>query len=173
MSYFWKNAEMKKLLYLLLILAVVPSCEKDDICDPNTPTTPRLIITFYDVSNPEVVKNVNQLLVTGEGMDEPLATFNGVSKIELPLRTTDDYTQYSLVLNSNDTLNDNTDVLRFNYTRRTQYVSRACGYKTVFTLDDSNPLVLTENAPGDWIHSIGLETYEIDNEDETHISVYY
>lgn len=175
MSYFWKNAEMKKFLYLLMVLAVLPSCEKDDICDPNTPTTPRLIITFYDVNNPADLKNVNQLLVTGEGMSEPYATFTGVSEVQLPLRTTEDVTQYRLTLNSNDENNDNTDVLQFNYSRNSVYVSRACGYKTLFTLDPTAPAVLTDNPEPDalWINSIGIEQPEINNEDETHIAIYY
>ena len=39
---------MKKTFLHLLILIAFSSCEKDDICDANTVTTPRLIIDFYD-----------------------------------------------------------------------------------------------------------------------------
>lgn len=165
---------MKKLLPLLLF-AVLPSCEKDDICDPNTPTTPRLIITFYDVNNPADRKNVNQLLVTGEGASQPYNTFSGVSEIQLPLRTTEDLTQYQLTLNSNEPNNDNTDILEFNYSRNSVYVSRACGFKTVFSLSPDAPAVLTDNPEPDgfWITSVGIEQPEIDNENETHIAIYY
>lgn len=38
---------MKKILYFLLVFTFgLSSCEKDDICDANTPTTPRMLISF-------------------------------------------------------------------------------------------------------------------------------
>ena len=37
------------------------NCESDDICPESTLTTPRMIITFYDVNNPEERKNVESL----------------------------------------------------------------------------------------------------------------
>mgnify|MGYP006353373257 FL=1 len=46
---------MKKTILLLLAVAFTfSSCEKDDICDANTPTTPRLVIGFYDFLNPAI-----------------------------------------------------------------------------------------------------------------------
>ena len=48
---------MKKIISFLLLFAFgLSGCEKDDICDANTPTTPRLIISFYDYNNPTVKK---------------------------------------------------------------------------------------------------------------------
>ena len=39
----------------------------------------------------------------------------------------------------------NTDVIKFNYTHQNVYVSRACGFKTTFTLDHSiNPFEQTD-----------------------------
>jgi hypothetical protein len=45
------------------------SCEKDDICDANTVTTSRLVISFYDVTNSAILKN-NESKITGEGMTD-------------------------------------------------------------------------------------------------------
>ena len=40
---------MKKIFALsLIVLLSLSGCEKDDICDANTPTTPRLVIDFYN-----------------------------------------------------------------------------------------------------------------------------
>ena len=62
---------MKKLISLLLLFTFgLSSCEKDDICDANTPTTPRLVMTFYDISSPTKTKNVTNLKVIGDGMEE-------------------------------------------------------------------------------------------------------
>ena len=38
---------------LILIVSIIflTSCEKDDICPESTQTTPRLVITFYDINN--------------------------------------------------------------------------------------------------------------------------
>ncbi len=165
----------KMLLCLLAILAVFPACEKDDICDEFASTTPRLIISFYDISNPTVLKNVNSLEVIGEGMTEPLGVFNAVSAIELPLRTTQDFTKYSFRLNSADANFDNTDNIQFNYARNDVYVSRACGYKTLFTLDGATPLTISDAATPDgiWIQNISVNQPDVNNEDETHINIYF
>lgn len=151
------------------------SCEKDDICDPNTPTTPRLIIEFYDAANPSILKNVVNLKVTGIGEEDSLKIFNAVSKIELPLKITDDVTQYQFILNSLDLANDNEDNFEINYTRQNVYVSRACGYKTIFTLIPVLPIVYTDAAipDGSWISSINIETSNIENENETHVKIFF
>ena len=56
---------MKKiqLLFICLFSISFSSCEKDDICEATTPTTPKLVIEFYDVLNRTVKKNVNNLAV--------------------------------------------------------------------------------------------------------------
>ena len=169
---------MKKIVILLVIALTFSSCEKDDICDANTPTTPRLIIDFYDASNPTELKNVINLKVIGFGMadDKPLATFNSVSTIELPLKTTETSTKYRLILNSTSTSGSlNEDVLQFDYTHEDVFVSRACGYKTIFKLNSPNGVTETDaaNPDGFWIQDINIETTNIETENETHIKIYF
>lgn len=170
---------MKRILALLLITICFSSCEKDDICAEET--TPRLILEFYDVNNLTVKKNVTSLKVTGYISDNvlnpiPLATFNAVNKIELPLRITEDVTKYSLILNSTSTsVTPNTDILQFNYTRQNVYVSRACGYKTIFTLNSPIEVIQTDAATPDlfWMQFINIQTTNIDTENEVHIKVFF
>lgn len=185
---------MKKTIILLTLVAMgFLGCEKDDICDANTPTTPRLVIEFYDVTNPALLKVVTNLKVTGTGMDEPII-FNktatgdekyliSANKISLPLKINGDNTQYKLELNSgnsNPTLIV-TDTLDFNYTRRTEYVSRACGYKTLFTLNAQSDLsslpVVINNDPdrlfGNWIKNVQISESNIKSENETHIKIFF
>jgi len=168
---------MKRFLTALGLLALffIPGCEKDDLCDEAARTTPRLIVNFFDFANPTTPKNVNSLEIIGDGASDPLGTFNGVSQVELPLRTTDDFTRYSLRINSNNEAFDNTDYLQFNYTRDNIYVSRACGYKTVFDLDGTSAYMLTDAEPADglWISHVFVNTLEIDNENETHVNIYF
>lgn len=54
-----------KKISVLLILALVwisSGCEKDDICDPATATTPLLVIDFYDITNPTLKKKRDQFI---------------------------------------------------------------------------------------------------------------
>ena len=151
---------MKKIISLLLVFTFgLSSCEKDDICDANTPTTPRLVITFYDADNPTVLQNVKNLMVIGK--DEPAGIIfnktatdttkylaNG-STISIPLKTNAETTTYTFVL---DSQNDNpaainTDEITFNYTHQDLYVSRACGFKTIFELSPFSNTCLLYTSP--------------------------
>ena len=160
---------MKKTILLLLAVAFTfSSCEKDDICDANTPTTPRLVIGFYDFLNPSVLKNVSNLKVVGEGMTNGILfngnqTTNG-NTISIPLNSG----------NTNPALVDE-DIIKFDYTTRELFVSRACGYKTIFTLNPTNPYTHTDPmAPNQkWIKFISVEKSNIENENETHIKIFF
>ncbi|CAM3501958.1 DUF6452 family protein [Flavobacterium chungbukense] len=166
---------MKKLVSLLLLFTFgLSSCEKDDICDSNTPTTPRLVITFYDNADPTVLRKISNLTAIGEGKDaETGLTFSAVSKIELPLKVNDTITTYKLIYNAASTIpaDRNTDVLTINYTTQNVYVSRACGFKTIFTVSS-----ITRTDPdGDtvWMSKVQLINPNIDSENETHVEVYF
>ncbi|MFY8065609.1 MAG: DUF6452 family protein [Flavobacterium sp.] len=164
---------MKKIVLLLLLTITFSGCEKDDICAEET--TPRLVLEFYDISNPSNLKNVLNLKVTGEGQTE-LGTYNGVNKVELPLDITNDITKYSLILNSASSTGANGDFLQFNYTRQNVFVSRACGYKTIFELNATpNGVIKTDSTTPDgfWIQDINIVTTNIETENETHIKIYF
>jgi hypothetical protein len=160
-------------LLLLLLGLLLSRCEKDDICDQNTPTTPRLVIRFFDANNPTVPKNVTQLSVIGLGMEVPLGVFNGVSTIQIPLATTQDQTQYRFILNSTNQAILNEDNLGFFYQRENIFVSRACGYKTIFELDPLTAPDLSAGADGAWIQWIEIITPAINSENDTHLHLYF
>ena len=152
------------------------SCEKDDICTEDT--TPRLIVEFYDISNPSTLKNVVNLKVKGVGAynDLDLGTFNGVSKIELPLNPSSSNTQYSFVLNSaSSSSNPNEDIIDFNYATQTVYVSRACGFKTIYELNNLDGVIYSDASTPDtvWIQNLTIETTSITTENETHVKIYF
>jgi len=163
---------MKKIFLSLFVFSLL-GCEKDDICSDET--TPRLIIEFFNIAQPANNLNVNNLKVTGVGMTDELDTFTAVSKIELPLKITDDVTRYSLTLNSTNDAIKNEDILEFNYIRNQVFVSRACGYKTTFELNPANGVVhSSETIPNtQWIKNIFVETNSITTENETHIKIYF
>ena len=177
---------MKKvfsLIVLVMLINTTSSCESDDICDPDTPTTPRLSITFYD--DKFALKPVTNLRVQGVGMEDALPLFNGVSTIQVPLNISENSAKYGFTLNYDANNPDNpntfTDTLEFNYTRQTLYVSRACGYKMNFTLNPNDsiprPVILNNNpdvlVDGNWMKLIQVIDYNVINENETQINIYY
>lgn len=178
---------MKKILAFLILFGFASSsCEPDDICDPTTPTTPRMLIQFFDFKTSQK-KSVNNLKVIGKEMKEgvilnPTATgddryVSNTDNILLPLNTEADLVQYEFI-NYSDNPNpllETTDNLEFRYTRENYYVSRACGFKTIFNLDPTNPFTLTSSeTTGElWIKHIVVVQDNITFENETIIKIYF
>jgi Family of unknown function (DUF6452) len=166
---------MKKLILIILIGFSFWRCEKDDVCEDVALTTPRIVFEFYNFTNQNNKKNVTNLLVNNSVFTNVFTNFNAVSKVQIPLDTSTDQTVLTLNLNGGDTnnpANDNIDVLTLNYTREDVYVSRGCGYKTIFTLNDTNGLQLTTDS-NNWIQNIVVENNLIQNEQEIHVKIYF
>lgn len=164
---------MKRIFLLLLASFFFSGCEKDDICDTATPTTPKVVIEFYDNADPTELKNVLNLGVIAPGFTNGLG-FANASSIKVPLKTFQDSSVLYFIQNgsADPTSDDNQDEVTFNYTRKTAYVSRACGYKTTFTLDATNPVTVTSDA-NNWIQNVIVSQPNIENENETHVKIYF
>lgn len=168
---------MKKLLIVTMFFTtafLLWNCEKDDICQADTPTTPRMIIQFYDNNNSTLPKAVTNLGVIAEGQTTGLL-FNGVSKIQIPLKTTEDISKFTFtfdVTNPNAAL-QNPDKLEINYTRKDVFISRACGYKTVYTLNEPNGIKQDNTDSNKWIKQITIQQHNILNEDEVHVKIFF
>ncbi|MBC7642124.1 MAG: hypothetical protein H7174_07280 [Flavobacterium sp.] len=177
----------KKFILLLLISLGFSGCEKDDICAADTPTTPQVVIEFLDIATTDS-KSVTNLTIKEVGQTNPivfntsLASTNvlrynvSLAKIKIPLKTDADTAKFLFKLNTGNTVlgAENTDILEFNYTRNSVYISRACGYKTLFALN-LNSLTPTNISASDtfWIQSIVIVKPNILNENETHIKIYF
>lgn len=177
---------MKRLIgsvtLLLLICCYLWSCEKDDLCPESTPTTPSLVIRFYNADNHISRLSVTNLQVFMEGRDT--VSLGTTDSIALPLRTDGTSTRWGLIFNrtsqsSPDGVIPDTDFLEFKYTTREEYVSRACGYKVMFTLDDSsssNPNPVLTDSPVEshfWIDETTIENKNIENENKAHVKIYF
>ena len=106
------------------------SCERDDICIDEI--TPKLIIRFYDFENPELFKDVANLKVNIEGVEEDYVNETITSltdSISLPINVAENRTRYVLTLQETDILEqeENPDVLVITYTQEDVFVSRPCG----------------------------------------------
>lgn len=164
---------MKKLFLLLLISFFFSGCEKDDICDDTIATTPKVVIEFYDTANPTVLKNVVNLGVIAPGFTNGFG-FSNTSSIKVPLKTFENSSVLYFIQNgtAEPITDDNSDEVTFNYTRKNVYISRACGYKTSYTLDTTNPIIVTADG-NNWIQSVTVSQPNIENENETHVKIYF
>lgn len=167
---------MKKYLLIIslltLLLSIFWSCEKDEICLEET--TPRLIIRFYDNEDPEEFKPVSNLNVQIEGIEGDYFESNiSTDSIAIPIKVTDDITKFKLTINKDDgdDTNDDTDVFDLNYTREEIFVSRSCGYKTIF--HDAEITLETDN--DNWIKKIETinNPQEITNQKSKHVKIFH
>lgn len=171
---------------LLLITTYLLSCEKDDICADGTPTTPGLVVEFYKKGVDNVLNPVSNFRYYVPGREDDMLppdadTLKSVSRITLPLRTDQDSVTWALKYNSVSSLgikSSNTDLLTIKYTRKTTYVSRACGYKTTFTLNPAttgspNPSVTDADTKLFIEGNPEVVTTNIENENEVHVKIYF
>lgn len=185
----------KSLLALIALCLVFINCERDDICPAATPTTPRLLIEFYDVTSTDDLKNVPRLTVYGEDLflengtlvppetaSNSTIVFNANDNaIELPLIvnnegdiTTTTYVlerDTNLRLDEDTTTESNIDIINISYTTEFIYVSRACGYKSIFNNLDIE--IDIDNDTDQWINNIIIDEITVENEDTIHVRIFH
>ncbi|OIQ30282.1 MAG: hypothetical protein BM564_02605 [Bacteroidetes bacterium MedPE-SWsnd-G2] len=171
---------MKKLnLLTLFLLCLFLCCEKDDVCPASTLTTPHVILIFNDASNIDNSKSVRRLSVIGEDNTVEIISESTTDSIVLPLRfqdtTTFATTRFILTKDADyDTDDDeltvsNQDIIEFSYKPEFVYVSRACGYKSIF-----NQLEITLEDDGDnWMLYSQILNETVENENEAHVVIYH
>jgi hypothetical protein len=52
----------------------------------------------------------------------------------------------------------NEDIIKLNYSRTNEFVSRACGFKTTYTLDPTPLCILMPTPDLKWISAIAVKT---------------
>ena len=169
---------MKKTIALILLCLIVTTCEKDDICSSDTGTTPKLILRFYDVSNEEDTKLVPKLLVYGldDAGERVLFDHIGLSasnkdSIAIPLRTDGNSTRFAVHrdFENADFDTGNFDIITANYINEEIYVSRACGYKTIY-----NDLSLDlETDTDNWVFNSEIINTTVNNETTAHVKIFH
>lgn len=165
---------MKKLVALLLLFTVLYNCERDDICPESTATTPKLIIRFYDIAEQTETKRVLGLQIQGVDNDEIYQSAVSTDSVALPLKTSENITSFKMhkefADDGNGNISGNEDIIHIQYSPEEVYVSRACGYKTIFNFDE-----LKVDDDGDnWIELIQIDyPLTIDNETEAHVKIFH
>jgi hypothetical protein len=159
------TAKLKILIVILLISFI--SCERDDICIDDI--TPQLIIRFYNNDDQEKTKSISQLSVKINGIENDSLIFTATDSIAIPIKVTEDLTQYVLTQNSNDPTLLNRDTLTVSYSREDKFVGRACGFETLFNNVNFD---LTQDSSM-WIQSFEKTTEQIENETKAHVKIFH
>ena len=151
---------IRKFFYLLILVSVV-CCEPDDLCAESIADTQDLVIRFYDADQPDQLKPIPSLTATGQDLETSLV-FQETDSIALPLRVNNNQTDFVL---SKDEVED---VLEIQYTTSDHYISRGCGFKTLFSVEN-----LQIKEPYNWIQSVELITSEVVHDSLAHVKIYH
>ncbi|WP_299254640.1 DUF6452 family protein [uncultured Aquimarina sp.] len=172
-------------LYKTLILVICcfaaiylnSSCERDDICAEDTPTTPMLIIKFIEDGTVSDIKQPNELQVKAVGFDNILDFTTNQDSIMIPLRIDALLTDFEFTIDSDVDEDDNTDetpntdTLSFQYTPIEEYVSSACGFKVTYNgLTES---LTQEGSNQNWIKDITIQEGNVTNETAAHVFIFH
>lgn len=153
---------MKKIFSLLTFLIAFISCDIDDICVE--PTTPNLVLRFYDATSTTTLKTTDSLYIWAEGRDTLF--FNQVlDSVAIPLDVSNTTTVYNL---SKGTLLLNQ--LTVDYLPEDEFVSRSCGFRVIFNDVDLS----VDNPANSWISSITPDNITtINNQNSAHVQVFH
>lgn len=156
----------KNILYIFLFAFVFNACEKDDIC--LSPTTPRLVLRFYDSANPTEFKSVPNFSAIAENKTDSLFTDLSLDSIAIPLNTNGTQTIYNLKTSSTGNIAENVyNKLTISYTTEEVFVSRSCGLKSIF----KSVTITSDNG---WFQSLTPNSItSIDNETSAHVKIYH
>jgi len=166
------------ILLLATIMVGISGCERDDICAAATPTTPLLIIRFYDADEPSEFKEPIDFAVSTALEDGTIDTTAYASdSIAIPLRTQLDLTSFNFILNISNPIDDpeltppNTDVLNISYTRTEDYISKACGFR--ITYDMLNRQILPGDDNDGWIQDVIIDETSLTEQTNAHIRIFH
>ncbi len=169
---------MKASVYFLLFLvflSVVSGCERDDLCAAAIPKTPGLVVRFFDAAKPDSLLAVTNMRVKFVGIDDTLTigtsfTFN-LDSIAIPLKTGvgELLTQIVLINNATDTLLRNADTLDVSYLAEKEFISKACGFKNNFVLQNITLRADTDN----WISSAQIINDTIQDERKAAVRIFH
>ena len=162
---------LKKIMLIIAIGISIYACERDDICSGSTPTTPLLIIEFFDNTEPEENLEVQSLGYTIEGSTDVIV-IGTTDSIAIPLNTNSTNTKIQLISNAENSNFTNSDTVEFIYQVEEVYVSRACGFKANYS-NLSAIREIEQPSTDNWIRSISVEQINVDNEDNTHVFIFH
>ena len=146
---------------LLICFFILFSCEPDDLCLETYPDTPKLIIKFFDnVSQESTI--INNLII--EDIDRNLVLYNGTTdSISIPLNYRKQQTSLNFIYNTN------LDKVYVNYGTNEVFVSKGCGYRMEYLLEN----IIVENDNENWISSLEILNENVVEELNHHVKIFF
>ena len=146
---------------LLIYFFILFSCEPDDLCLETYPDTPKLIIKFFDTFSQESIV-INNLTI--EDIDRNLVLFTGTTdSISIPLNYTKQQTSLNFIYNTNP------DKVYVNYGTNEVFVSKGCGYRMEYLLQN----IIAESDNENWISSIEIVNQNVVEESNHHVKIFF
>ena len=166
---------------LILIVSIIflTGCEKDDICPESTQTTPRLVITFYDIDNTQERKNVESLAVYAV-RDNELVLIEDISgittdSIAIPLRNDIGVSNFKFIKNysvENDVIFGDPNHIYIDYEINDVFISRACGFIANYSITTLLNYDLMADPPiTGWITGYEIINSTVTNENQSHVKI--
>lgn len=125
------KVNITNLLAFLFLLAIVTSCEENDICLEGK--TPQLILKLHSLSNPE--QKLDSLYVFKESQEKvflPVVEGIGKDSISIPL-SMEPSTQTRLIFTTRkNSPHQNADTIVLHYDYQQVFTSKACGFRVVY-----------------------------------------
>ena len=164
------------------MIATVTSynCESDDICPESTLTTPRMIITFYDVNNPEERKNVESLgvYIIKNSEFTLINEINGINtdSIAIPLRDDESVSNFKLCKDFSEDItvipSGLPNHLYVDYEINERFISRASGFINNYNLSLALPYdPINTTSPTNWISDVIILNDSVNNENQSHVKI--
>ena len=171
---------MKKFFIVLIATVTTYNCESDDICPESTLTTPRMIITFYDVNNPEERKNVESLgvYIIKNSEFTLINEINGINtdSIAIPLRDDESVSNFKLCKDFSEDIavipSGLPNHLHVDYEINEKFISRACGFINNYNLSLALPYdPINTTSPTNWISDVIILNDSVNNENQSHVKI--
>jgi len=155
---------MKRLLTyfipFLLFLTSLSACEKDDVCLEKG--TPKLIIKFFDAQQTTLVKKIDNLSLIALPLTDTLV-FKNVDSVAIPLNVNENNCVFKMIKGNNS------DKVQFEYTTEEVFISKSCGYKSIFHNLQIDVTPDTDN----WIKSIDIIKHNIIIDTVYHVKIFH
>ena len=166
-------------LILLTMSFLIISCEKDDICPESTQTTPQLVVTFYDLLDPQQSKTVESLAVYAIKDSELILieNINGINtdSIAIPLRNDIGVSNFRFIKNysvEGNIIFGDLNHVYIDYEMTDVFISRACGFITNYSILSLVPYDILQDPPViGWIDGYEIVNPIVTNENQAHVKI--
>ncbi len=152
---------MRRLLVILSGLVLLTACERDDLCLEKPAADMNTLFINHITQEREAVE-----LMVLYGQDTVVQQ-RATDSLHIPLPVDTSRVTYRFIKNPGN--NSNTDQVEISYTIDEIFISKACGFKTVFTGLQMHLINDSDN----WIKQIEIVLPEIKTDTLNHVKIYH